>query len=102
MFRPYMWAILRLRFFNLQISYTRCVGRLGGWAGGGRDFVVSIVGTMTLGVILQKFDIITDRYFHCYTVHVAESLKYHTSHCTYIEFIISHIITLKRSYMFQS
>jgi hypothetical protein len=30
MFRPYMWAIFRLRFFNLQISYTRCVGRLSG------------------------------------------------------------------------
>ena len=29
MFRPYVWAIFRLRF-NLQISYTRCVGRLGG------------------------------------------------------------------------
>jgi len=24
MFRPYVWAIFRLRF-NLQISYTRCV-----------------------------------------------------------------------------
>jgi len=38
MFRPYMWAIFRLRF-NLQISYTRCVGRfvwgLGGWLGEG-------------------------------------------------------------------
>jgi len=29
MFRPYMWTIFRLRF-NLQISYTRRVGRLGG------------------------------------------------------------------------
>ena len=28
MFRPYMWAIFRLTF-NLQISYTRCVGRFG-------------------------------------------------------------------------
>jgi hypothetical protein len=46
MFRPYMWAIFRLRFFNLQVSYTRCVVRLGG---GGRDLVVSIVGTMTPG-----------------------------------------------------
>jgi len=36
-FRPCMWAIFRLRF-NLQISYTRCVGRLGeGWAGGTRS-----------------------------------------------------------------
>ena len=38
MFRPYKWAIFRLRF-NLQISYTRCVERfvwgLGGWVGGG-------------------------------------------------------------------
>jgi len=46
MFRPYMWAIFRLKF-NLQISYTRCVGRLGGYEG--RDLVVSIVGTMTPG-----------------------------------------------------
>ena len=30
MFRPWMWVIFRLRF-NLQISYTRCVGRLGRW-----------------------------------------------------------------------
>ena len=29
MFQPYMWAIFRLRF-NIQISYTRCVGRLDG------------------------------------------------------------------------
>ena len=29
MFRPCTWAIFRLRF-NLQISYTRCVGHLGG------------------------------------------------------------------------
>jgi len=29
MFRPYMWAVVRLRF-NLQISYTRCVGCLSG------------------------------------------------------------------------
>ena len=37
MFRLYMWAIFRLRF-NLQISYTRCVGRFVwglGWVGGG-------------------------------------------------------------------
>ena len=33
MFWPYMWAIFRLRFFNLQISYTRHVGRLGGRGG---------------------------------------------------------------------
>ena len=36
MFWPYMWAIFRLKF-NLQISYTRCVGRfvwgLGGSVG---------------------------------------------------------------------
>ena len=31
---------------NLQISYTRCVGRLG-VRGGGLDLVVSIVGTVT-------------------------------------------------------
>jgi len=38
-----MWAIFRLRF-NLQISYTRCVGWMsGGWVRGGRDLVVSIV-----------------------------------------------------------
>ena len=41
MFRPYMWAIFRLRF-NLQISYTRCVGRfvwgLGGGEGEGTRF----------------------------------------------------------------
>jgi len=45
MFRPYMWAIFRLRF-NLQISYTS-VGCLGGWRG--RDLFVSIVGTVTSG-----------------------------------------------------
>ena len=57
MFRPYMWAIFRLRF-NLQISYTSCVGRfvwgLGGWVDGGekgRDLVVSIMGTVTPGYI---------------------------------------------------
>ena len=37
MFRPYMWAIFRLRF-NLQISYTRCVGSLGGWGTRSRCF----------------------------------------------------------------
>jgi len=31
-----------------------------------------------------------------------KSLKYHTNHCTYIKFIISHIKTLKCSYMFRS
>ena len=36
MFRPYMWAIYRLRF-NLQISYIRCVGRLVGRGGRGRE-----------------------------------------------------------------
>ena len=36
---------LQVEIFNLQISYTRRVGRLGGR--GGRDLVVSIVGTMT-------------------------------------------------------
>ena len=46
MFRPYMWAIFRLRFFNLQISYTRCVRRLA--RGRGRYLVISIVGTMTM------------------------------------------------------
>ena len=51
MFRPCMWAISRL-WFNLQSSYTRCVGcSFGvlevGW--GERDLVVSIVGTMTWG-----------------------------------------------------
>jgi len=46
MFRCYMWTIFRLRF-NLQISYTRRVVRLGGW--GERGLVVSIVGTMTPG-----------------------------------------------------
>ena len=54
MFRPYMWTIFRLRF-NLQISYTRCVGRfvwgLDGWLGRGRDLVVSIVGTMNPGLL---------------------------------------------------
>jgi len=34
MFRPYIWAIFRFILFNLQISYKRCVGRLGGWVGG--------------------------------------------------------------------
>ena len=29
MFRSYMWIIFRLRIFDLQISYTRCVGHLG-------------------------------------------------------------------------
>ena len=48
MFRPHMWAIFRLRF-NLQISYRRCGGRLGGWGMGGRDLVVSTVGTVTPG-----------------------------------------------------
>ena len=38
---------LQVEIFNLQISYTSCVGHLGG-RGGGRDLVVSIVGTMTL------------------------------------------------------
>jgi len=34
MFRPYMWAIFRL-IFNLQVSYTRCVGCLSvHWVGG--------------------------------------------------------------------
>ena len=37
---------LQVEIFNLQISYTRYVGCLGG-RGGGRDLVVSIVGTMT-------------------------------------------------------
>ena len=46
MFRPYMWAIFRLSF-NLQISCTSCVGRLGGW--GKRDLVVSVVGAVTPG-----------------------------------------------------
>ena len=46
MFRPYMWAIFRLRF-NLQISYTRCVRRLGGC--GERYLVVPTVGTVTPG-----------------------------------------------------
>jgi len=41
-------------------------------------------------------------FFYCYTVHVVESLKYHTNHCTYIKFINSHIKILKRSYMFRS
>ena len=38
MFRPYMWAIFKLRF-NLQSSYTRCVVRsLGYWGlGGGNE-----------------------------------------------------------------
>jgi len=37
------------------------------------------------------------KYFHCYTVHVVESLKYHTNHRTYIKFIkfFLHIKTLK-------
>ena len=48
MFRPYMWTIFRLRF-NLQISYKRCEGRLGGGLGGGRNIVVSVVGTVTQG-----------------------------------------------------
>ena len=38
---------LQVEIFNLQISYTRCVGHLGGRGGEGRDLVVSIVGTMT-------------------------------------------------------
>ena len=54
MFRPYMWGIFRLKF-NLQISYTRCVGRLVGWVGGGRDVVVSIVGTMTPELLEVNF-----------------------------------------------
>ena len=44
-----LWAIFRFRL-NLQISYTRCGGRLGGWGGGWEgDLVVSIVGTVTPG-----------------------------------------------------
>ena len=46
MFRPYMWAIFRLRI-NLQIRYTRSVGVFFGGGGGvgvcERD-LVSIVG----------------------------------------------------------
>ena len=38
---------VQVETFNLQISYTRYVGRLGGW--GERDLVVSVVGTMTPG-----------------------------------------------------
>ena len=46
MFRPYMWAIFKVEIsLNLEISYTRCVGRLGE---GVRDLVVSIVGIITL------------------------------------------------------
>ena len=50
MFQPYMWAIFRL-WFNLQSSYTRCVGcsfRVLG-VGWGEWDLVSIVGAMTLG-----------------------------------------------------
>jgi hypothetical protein len=35
---------LQVEIFNLQISYTRCVGHLGGRGGGGGILVVSIVG----------------------------------------------------------
>jgi len=48
MFRPYMWAIFRLRF-NLQISYMRSVGcsfRVLEVRWGEQDLVVSIVGTI--------------------------------------------------------
>ena len=48
MFQPYMLAIFRL-WFNLQSSYTRCVGcsfRVLGVGWGERD-LVSIVGIMT-------------------------------------------------------
>ena len=51
MFRPYMWAIFRLRF-NLQSSYTRCVGcsfRVLAVEWGEGDLVFSVVGTMTWG-----------------------------------------------------
>ena len=66
MFLPYMWAIFRLRF-NLQISYTRCLGRLGGW--GERDLVVSIVGTMTPGCFKWIF-------FTCLCTHSMLSVCY--------------------------
>jgi len=46
MFRPYMWAIFRLRFLTyrlvIQDVWGVCVG------GVGQDLVVSIVRTMTL------------------------------------------------------
>ena len=48
MFRPYMWAIFRLRF-NLQSSYTRYVDVCLGIWWGERDLVVSITVTMTQG-----------------------------------------------------
>ena len=35
---------LQVEIFNLQISYARCVGHM---CGGGRDLVVSTVGTVT-------------------------------------------------------
>ena len=38
---------LQVEIFNLQISYTRCMGHLCGPRGGGRDLVVSVVGTVT-------------------------------------------------------
>jgi len=49
MFRPYMWAIFRMRF-NLESSYRMCMGcsfRVLEVGMGERDLVVSIVGTMT-------------------------------------------------------
>jgi hypothetical protein len=35
MFRPLYVGHLQVEIFNLQISYTRCVGHLGGRGGGG-------------------------------------------------------------------
>ena len=38
---------LQVEIFNLQISYTRCVGGICVGGGGRRDLVVSVLGTVT-------------------------------------------------------
>jgi len=51
MFRPYMWAIFRLRF-NFSGATIQDVGGVWvGWGegGGGRDLVVPVADTMTWG-----------------------------------------------------
>jgi len=53
MFRSYMWTIFRLRFLTDRLVIQDVWGF---WVGGGRDHVVSTVGTVTLAVTVPTVE----------------------------------------------